>query len=371
MRHRLTSLCALILGLMLLLAPATALAQSSGATLAAGSGSGSPGDAGISVSVSISSGSGVDVAGINFDLNYSSSSLEVANVSIGSAASGAGKLMSWSTPSTGKVRVIVFGLNQDSIPNGTIASISFNVKSSASAGTTSLDISNQAATDPQGTSVPLAASDGSFTVLAPPATAVPTNTAAPTATNTSANATNEPQPTHTATALPSNTPQPKTGPSATATSQPPTRTPYPSSTHPSSSTATPTTSSNAPTATPTGTLFPQATVVGQTPTMQPGGSATSNPEEAAATDDGSAELDQAVFATSTALAIGAPSPTGTALVAADAESGQNPTSDDPGNNSLVGQLNLTSIAIVGLAVVGGASTVMLVISLKYVFFLND
>jgi hypothetical protein len=377
MRRQLTSLSAVILGLVLLLTPASALAQSSGATLSAGSGSGSPGDTGISVSVSISSDSGVDVAGLNFDLAYSSSALEVANVTIGSAASGADKLISWSSPSSGRIRVIVFGLNQDSIPNGTVARVSLNVKSSASPGSTSLDILNQAATDPEGSSVPLSANDGSFTVLAPPATAVPTNTSVPTATNTSPpTATDEPSPTHTPTATPSNTPDPKTGPSstprpATATSVPPTHTPYPTSTHQFSSTATATTAYNASTATPTGTLIPQASGTDQTPTTQPLGSATASPEEATATNEALAELDQAVIATSTALASSAPSPTGTALVAADAESAQKPTSDEPAKNPLAGLFNLTSIAIVGLALVGSASTVLLVISLKNVIFFDD
>ena len=109
-------------------------AQSGGASLSIGDGSGQPGDAGISVSVRLNSDAGTEVSGLNFDVTFDSSRLTVQNVSIGGAASSAGKSLSWSVPSAGRVRVIIFGLNQTAISNGTIAAVVFSVNASAASG---------------------------------------------------------------------------------------------------------------------------------------------------------------------------------------------------------------------------------------------
>jgi len=167
-------------------------AQSPSATLSSGSGSGMAGDTGISIPVTIYSAPGTQVSGLNFDLTFDSSRLSVSSVNIGSAASSAGKSITESYPSAGTVRVLIFGFNQTAIPNGTVATIVFNVNAIASPGTSSLSLSNAAASDPGGAGVTLSLSNGSFTVTAPPPTStpvpppsdtpVPTNTRTPTST---------------------------------------------------------------------------------------------------------------------------------------------------------------------------------------------
>lgn len=166
-------------------------AQSSpSATLSCGSGSGMAGDTGISIPVSLSSSAGTQVSGLNFDLNFDSSRLSVSSVSKGSAVP-ATKTLSFSFPAAGKVRVIIFGLDQTAIPNGTVASIVFNVNPSASEDIYKLTLVNAAASDPGGDGVSLNLSNGSITVFAPPTstptpapsdTPLPTNTRTPTVT---------------------------------------------------------------------------------------------------------------------------------------------------------------------------------------------
>jgi len=298
-----------------------AQAQGGGAQLSVGDGSGMPGDSGIVIPVRLTSDDGVGVTGLNFDLSFDAGRLNVQNVAIGGAASSASKTLSWSSPSSGRVRVIIFGLNQTAISNGTVANVTFGVNAGAASGATGLALSNATATDQSGSSVSLSLSSGTFTVIAPPSPPTATNSPVPptsTATSTTApktlpsatpteTATLRPSPTRTATnpSAPSNTPQPsQTSAPATAT-----RTATPTATRTSTtssgllSTSTPSGSATATrqaseSATQTGDST-QATLLFTQGTATP--TATSNPGLLAYVDP----LEAAVIATSTALAAGA------------------------------------------------------------------
>lgn len=262
-----------------------AQAQSGNATLSAGSGSGQPGQSNVTISVGFSSTT--DVSGVNFDFGFDSSRLTVTSVTGGSAADG--KSLSWSTPSSGTVRVIVFGLDQAAIPDGTLVNVTFAVKSSAPAGTFPLTISNAAASAPDGSSVPVNTNGGSFDVIAP--TSLPTSTQAPT---------NTPLPTATATQLPpTHTPTPTSSSGSTAT-------PLPSPTRTATQTfGTTATLTNTPSQTVTGdSLTPSAAATG-TGTPEATSAVLTTTEPAAATRtalaDGERALEAAVAATATAL----------------------------------------------------------------------
>lgn len=233
--HRFGTLILLVAALGL--APARAAAQGGSATLSAGSGSGQPGQS-VTIPISLTSQGGAQVAGVNFDLNFDEKRLSVSSVTAGSAATAAGKSVSSSEPSPGKLRVIVFGVNQNVIGSGTIVNITFSILGSAAPGTVNLTFSNTAATDPSGNSVPVNTQAGSVTVNAPPATATPP----PTATSPP-----------TATAPPTNTPAPTDTPRPTSTSAPgatATHTPTPGSGTGPQPTATHTPAPSGPTATP-------------------------------------------------------------------------------------------------------------------------
>ncbi len=307
-----------LLAVALLVLPAGVAAQTPMASLSVGSGSGLPGATGVSVPVSLSSQGGAQVAGLNLDLTFDSSRLAVGSVTIGSAASSAGKSLSWTQPAANRIRVIIVGFNQDAIPDGTVAVVNFNVLGGAAPGTSSLTLSSTAASDPTGNPVPVNASNGSFEVLAPPATNTPTATATSTIT-----------PTDTATATlggPTNTNTP------TRTGTPtPTRTLTPTPGGPTSTAGPTKTRTPAPTQTPVGTSPTQAGVPTILPTGTPGSALTITPGSdgdpgailtaeaataaaefelaVAGTATALAEFDAAVKATATALAGGNKTPT--------------------------------------------------------------
>lgn len=317
-------------------APMSALAQDGSATLAAGNGSGDPGDTGVVVAVSLSSQSGAEVSGLNFDLSYDAGRLSVGNVTIGGAASAAGKSLAWSQPSAGTARVIIFGVNQTAIGDGTVANVSFDVLPGAAPGVSGLDLHNAAATSPTGGGIPLSLDDGSFTVNAPPAsptspaTATPSSTASstsvvvlsPTATGTSTRT-----PTRTATRTVTRTPSrtPTRTASPTGPSLTPSRTSTPSATNPpGAATATASrTSIVTAVASPTAssTLLPGVTQTPASATAPPAASLVPGaiPPEietaAVATGTALAELELGVSATGTALAVANPGPTPPARLA--------------------------------------------------------
>ncbi|MBF8256250.1 MAG: Cohesin protein [Anaerolineales bacterium] len=169
----------LAVGLLLALAlpQVGAQAQAPSAILSVGSASGAPGATGIGVAVSLTSQNGAEVSAINFDIAFDSSRLTVGGVSLGSGASSAGKSLSSSQPSAGTLRIVIQG-GVLPIPDGTLATVSFNVNGGASPGASSLSLGNAIASDPLANPVPLALNNGTFTVTAPPAT----NTSLPTAT---------------------------------------------------------------------------------------------------------------------------------------------------------------------------------------------
>ncbi|MEW6569452.1 MAG: cohesin domain-containing protein [Chloroflexota bacterium] len=302
-----------------------AAAQTPQALISAGSGSGLPGATGIPITVSLTSQGGAQVSGVSFYLEFDNTRLSVAGVAIGSAASAAGKVLSWSQPISSQIRVIVFDIepNPEAIADGPVAVVTFDVLASAAAGVSDLTLSNAAASDPNGVGIPTSLSPGTFTVLAP--TATPTRTATSTQVLTAT-------PTHTATRTSSPT---SGGPTATSG---PTSTPAPTRTR----TATPTrTATGGPTATsgPTRTNTLVATITrtlapGTTPsstasaTLLSGGSPAATPSPfsttipagqflpeletaAAATGTALALFEQAVIATTTALAGSAPEPSAT------------------------------------------------------------
>ncbi|GMR10522.1 MAG: hypothetical protein BMS9Abin28_1343 [Anaerolineae bacterium] len=292
--------------ILLLALTGSAAAQSALAVISIGSDSGNPGDT-VIVPISLASQGGAQVAGVNFTLSFDGSRLAVSQIDTGSAASAAGKSVSWSPmpTCTGSCSIIVAGLNRNVISDGVIAQVHFDVLSGASSGTSSLTLSSAVATNPSATPIPASVTNGSFQVIPP------TNTPAPTATFT-----NTPTPSNTPTAT--NTPIPPTptnsatpGPSPTPSRTPtPSLTPTPSKTSPPTATHTP---GPSPTAsnTPSGTLTPSATATAtptrratatRTPTSEGAGEGLELEGAVAATGTALAEFEGAVAATSTALA---------------------------------------------------------------------
>lgn len=300
-------------------------AQTPQAVLSVGSASGYPGQTGISVTVSLTSLGGAQVSAINFDLQFDDSRVSVVAATQGSAASAAGKSLTWNLSSAGRIRVMIFGFNTDVIGDGPVAVVTFNVLANATPGTFPLRLTNVAIADPGAGGIDPISSDGSFTVLAPPPTATPTATAAPptpTATRTvtpttGSTSTRTQTPTVSITRTPTRTATPG-GPTATSgPSATPSRTPTAGSTLPWTSSPTVSftlTQPPGPTLPPTASQTPLAPwETPPPPSLESPTSAGSFPPAletaVAATATALGLLDQAVIATATALALeGSPSP---------------------------------------------------------------
>lgn len=298
-------------------------AQSPTVVISAGSGSGPAGDNGVVIAVSLANMDGSEVTGVNFDLSFDAGRVSIDTVTKGSAPNMSSKLLSYSEPSSGVVRVIVFGVDSDIfIGDGTVANISFDISGAASPGTFTLGLSNVTVTDGTGSEIPSSTSNGSFTVLAPTATntPVPTNTNTATPTDTP-EPTDTSEPTATGTSGPTSTSAPptvtrtptKTSAAPTATSGGPTATP--------SRTSSPTpTHTPGPSSTPTATAAPSTTPTGTPATATPEGTGESKGDQGAelelaveATGTAIAALDDAVAQTATALVTPAPTVESSAL----------------------------------------------------------
>jgi hypothetical protein len=331
MKRKLGSLLLSVILLLTIVGDVTA--GSPTAVISAGSGSGNPGDTNISVPVRLNSQDGAQVAGLDFVLSFDSNRLNVFEITIGSAAKSVGKDIGWSHLSSDRVKVIIFGLNQNAIPNGKVANVIFKVLAGAAPGTSPLTLSNATASDPNGDGIAVRLNNGSFTVLSPPPsitpTTAPSDTPAATSTPTSAH-TDTPIPTFTSTIAPTISPTPTVtpsiGPSPTGK---PSTTPTPTKTDIPSASATieiKPTSGMTPTLNPTTSIEASLTPIEgppSSPTPHPEGEILSDHETTAdATSTAMAGLEAAVAATSTALAV----------------IGQEPTAGDGGASEIINWL---------------------------------
>lgn len=132
----------------------------SATALALGTGSGGPGEA-ANVGVQFQ-GDGVGVA-LQFDVLFDAARLS-AGVAVKSAAT-IGHEVESSSPSAGVMRVVIYSLGNEPLANGSIAQVSFRVKSPAVAGTfplvlTNIIVANAAAARVQ----PVTAANGSVVI---------------------------------------------------------------------------------------------------------------------------------------------------------------------------------------------------------------
>ena len=116
------------------------------------------------------SAGGTGVSALQFDLTFQAS-LSYVSVTTGSAADSAGKSASASAI-TGGVRVLIFGLNQNTIGSGSIAIVRLNLASGTAPATLSVGITGISASSPTGTAVSTNGVGGSVTVSAPALTTV-------------------------------------------------------------------------------------------------------------------------------------------------------------------------------------------------------
>lgn len=90
-----------------------------------GSAAGS-GDTNIVLPVVLTSGAGENIVGLNFEITHSAN-LTLDQVTSGREADESAKSVSSNSPSAGTLRVVIYGIDNNVISDGTIANISFNV----------------------------------------------------------------------------------------------------------------------------------------------------------------------------------------------------------------------------------------------------
>jgi len=116
---------------------------------------------GATITVPLIMSSNDSATGFNLDINYDSNALGNPIISASQSLVSAEKSISSSSPLNGVFRMIVIGLNQNIIPEGEIASLTFEINSDASDGSANLSISNLNATNANGESVLFESQNGS------------------------------------------------------------------------------------------------------------------------------------------------------------------------------------------------------------------
>jgi uncharacterized protein (TIGR03437 family) len=111
------------------------------------------------------------VTGIQFDIQYQNQASGLS-VSLGTAASNAGKNIWTSNPQPTQVRVLIAGLNQNPIADGVIASLLVPLPAGAYPGLYPLAISNAVITTSNGMAIYVSTSDGGAIVPGPTVLAV-------------------------------------------------------------------------------------------------------------------------------------------------------------------------------------------------------
>lgn len=125
-----------------------------------------PAPAGTSVTLPVTLSTGTQaIAALQFDVDLPVG-VSTDTVTAGSSAIAAQKQISTNMVN-GDLRVIISGVNQNAIPSGPVALISFKLAPSMPTGTFQMTLANVVASDPAGLNVPLAASvPGILSVIA-------------------------------------------------------------------------------------------------------------------------------------------------------------------------------------------------------------
>ena len=107
---------------------------------------------------------GTELASVQFDVRYDSPALDVS-AALGPAADASVKTLWTSRPEPGKTRILIAGLNQNTLADGVIARLKVQVAADFPAGLYSLDLEGLVASNPAGNPVFVPSTGGSVAVL--------------------------------------------------------------------------------------------------------------------------------------------------------------------------------------------------------------
>ncbi len=140
----------------------TSYTVSAQTVIALGSGTAAKGGSS-TLSVSLATGSGSQSGELEWTMNYSSTDITSVTVSAGSSLSAAGKSLSCSSTS-GRTTCVTYGMNQNAIGNGTVASATLNVSASAPDPSIPVSLSSVVVSNPAGSTVSVLGTGGSISV---------------------------------------------------------------------------------------------------------------------------------------------------------------------------------------------------------------
>ncbi len=144
----------------------TAFANAQSASLMLGSGAGAPGS-NVTLNLTLSAG-GTQPAALQWTLQYSATDITSVTASIGAAASASGKSLTC-TSSSGSAMCVIFGLNQSTIADGTVAQLTFAVAPGTTSTSSAIQLTQVVLSDAAGANIPVSANGGSITVVQPAA----------------------------------------------------------------------------------------------------------------------------------------------------------------------------------------------------------
>ena len=101
------------------------------------------------------------IAALQFDLLFDSNVMSIS-ATVGSAAAAAGKTAASNLLAPGVLRVIVFGINQNVIGNGSVVDLAITLNPNARRGAYSLDFQNVVGASPNAQEVPIGARSGTI-----------------------------------------------------------------------------------------------------------------------------------------------------------------------------------------------------------------
>ena len=106
---------------------------------------------------------GPAVSGLQFDVSFDAPALSLSTV-IGAAARNSGKSLYAAALGSNRTRLLIWDLNKNVIPDGTIVNLFVNVSPVVMPGVYHIHFETALATDPSGHSVPVSTSDGTLTL---------------------------------------------------------------------------------------------------------------------------------------------------------------------------------------------------------------
>lgn len=110
---------------------------------------------------------GEKVCAIQFDVVFDPQNLEISNITVGSAANDASKQVEFALVAQDKVRLLIYGINQNLMSTGTVANLVFKFAPRPSITTTSITLSANYVCDSSATLAPSALTNGIITINAP------------------------------------------------------------------------------------------------------------------------------------------------------------------------------------------------------------